>query len=167
MAFVLQDFVNNPSVAQLELCRKDYLFLIANHYGVRVSKSLLKRELKALVLAGLAEQAVLDLPVQHSLEAEPFPEVRSPFSVDGAAAALVGDNVEQGELKPPLTLPCYESPPVDCRLSGSSAGDRVKIRLARLNIETRERAEERQARFNFDLEVKRIEIEAETAIRIR
>ncbi len=44
--FDLNEFVNQPSAAVLETCRKDDLFLISQHIEIPVSKTLLKRDLK-------------------------------------------------------------------------------------------------------------------------
>lgn len=61
-AFDLSEFVSDPSLNQLETCRKDDLFAIADHYGISVSTSLLKCDLKAVVVEGLISEGVFGLP---------------------------------------------------------------------------------------------------------
>ena len=50
---------------------------------------------------------------------------------------------------------------------GSRDEARVKVRLARLRLEPQEKAQDRQAQLKFQLEVRKLEIEAETAVRLR
>ncbi len=57
--FDLNDFIKQPSVEKLDNCQKDDLFVIAQHYETFVSRTLLKKDVKACLLAGLIEKGVL------------------------------------------------------------------------------------------------------------
>ena len=61
-AFSVEEFVAEPVLGKLDNGRKADLFAIANHYGIQVSVSLLKKELKAAVVEGLVERGVCRLP---------------------------------------------------------------------------------------------------------
>lgn len=58
-----------------------------------------------------------------------------------------------------------------CPLSSGSSGSRdearLKVRLARLQLEAQEKAQNMQAQLQFQLEIKRLEIEADKAVRLR
>ncbi len=42
VTFDLNEFINQPSAAVLETCRKDDLFLISQHFEIPFSKTLLR-----------------------------------------------------------------------------------------------------------------------------
>ena len=52
-AFELRDFVDNPTLGQLNACRKMDLCAIAEHYGISISASWVKKDLKAAIISGL------------------------------------------------------------------------------------------------------------------
>lgn len=56
--FNLENFVNTPTLEQFDICRKDDLCVIAAHYDITVSKSLVKQELKSIILSGLVDKSV-------------------------------------------------------------------------------------------------------------
>ncbi|CAJ1087392.1 uncharacterized protein LOC118469438 [Xyrichtys novacula] len=157
-SFDLDSFLLNPSLDQINKCRKDNLVEIAVHFNVLFAKSILKKELKSLVIGKLVELGVIVLPV--------LPE--SPVCAPGSETAA--DYTAQREFskvsaqpKTPFTLPRYDPP-----FSGStdSLGEaRLKVRLARIQMEAQERAENRQAKLR--LEIRKMEIEADKAVRLR
>ncbi|KAJ3585149.1 hypothetical protein NHX12_013871 [Muraenolepis orangiensis] len=57
-AFDLEGFVDSPSDAGLQSCRKADLLAIAQHYCVAVRKAARKQEVREAVLAGLVEFGV-------------------------------------------------------------------------------------------------------------
>ena len=73
-------------------------------------------------------------------------------------------------LKTPFTLPRFDPPRYD-PLSSASTGSRdevrLKVRLARLQMEAQEKAQNRQAQLQYQLEIKKLEIEADKAVRLR
>ncbi|KAM7408136.1 hypothetical protein PAMA_002018 [Pampus argenteus] len=61
-AFNIDEFVANPSLVQLDKCKKSELREIAEYFGVAASGTLVKAELKAVVLDRLLAEGVLGLP---------------------------------------------------------------------------------------------------------
>ena len=57
-AFSVEEFVAEPALCKLDNGRKVNLFAIADHYGIQVSVSLLKKELKAAVVEGLVVEGL-------------------------------------------------------------------------------------------------------------
>lgn len=55
----LGEFVTSPSLVMLSSCQKQDLVEIMAHFGILVSKQLLKHELRALVVDGLVNLGVL------------------------------------------------------------------------------------------------------------
>ncbi len=55
MAFILQSFVDNPSLEVIEKCRKDELLIIANRFQITIPKQSLKRKIKAELIDRLSE----------------------------------------------------------------------------------------------------------------
>lgn len=51
--FDLEGFVHSLTLDKFDKCQKDDLCLIADYFSISVTKSLVKRELKAIVLDGL------------------------------------------------------------------------------------------------------------------
>ena len=62
-AFELSTFVSDPTLGTFGECTKKDLHVIAEHYGISVSVSLRKAELKAFVFTGLVNQGVFSAPV--------------------------------------------------------------------------------------------------------
>ena len=60
--FSVEELVAEPALGKLTNVRKADLFGIADHYGIYVSASLLKKVLKAAVVDGLVERGVCSLP---------------------------------------------------------------------------------------------------------
>ncbi|CAM4523472.1 unnamed protein product [Leuciscus chuanchicus] len=171
-AFSLEEFVANPTLERLGVCKKTDLFAIAKHYGFSASSSLVKAELRAVVTDGLVQRGVvssLDLPAGAAAKQSGpvVEEVATPHDVTDTPG------VKRGEGKQ-FTLPRYN--PLSVESSSTSGGDaRLKVRLARLHLE---KEREREYQFRRELELKKIEVEstrvlelkkleAETAIRMR
>ncbi len=68
-------------------------------------------------------------------------------------------------VKTPFTLPRFD--PLSSASTGSRDEARLKVRLARLQFEAQEKAQDRQAQLDFRLQVKKMEIEADKAVRLR
>ncbi|KAM7409561.1 hypothetical protein PAMA_001172 [Pampus argenteus] len=115
---------------------------IAVHFNISCQKQILKRDLKSLVVGKLVELGVIVLPV--------LPD--SPVPAEAKERPTT-----------PFTLPRYDPP--SSASSDSSNEARLKVRLARLQMESQEKAESRQNQLK--LEIRRMEIEADKAVRLR
>ncbi|XP_078788128.1 uncharacterized protein LOC144984158 [Oryzias latipes] len=171
--FSVDHFIAHPSLTLLDTCRKCDLEQIASHFGISFSKPINKQALKDLLVGDLRRMGVIRLTVTEV----PVLSADVASGIGGrerdSGAPHMGDRVhaetspvlesderlERG--KPPFSLPRYD--PLSPGSGGSRDGARLKVRLARLQLEAQERAQTRQ----IQLEIKRLEIEAETAVRIR
>ncbi|XP_038157608.1 uncharacterized protein LOC119794223 [Cyprinodon tularosa] len=140
MSFSFEEFVQAPSHAKLELCRKDDLLCLAEHFDIPVKKHFSKAEIKNIVVRKLVEIKVLtdsskmdvDVCDDSSVDLGLHP------SKDKGAPALATPPKELVEPRtPPATLPRFD--PVSPEFSGSSGNARLKVRLARLQLEAQER----------------------------
>nr|XP_043874918.1 uncharacterized protein LOC122764957 isoform X2 [Solea senegalensis] len=164
-AFSVEEFVAKPTLSQLDICRKADLFAIADRYDIKVTTSLLKKELKAAVVDGLVEGGVCGLPATVP---ESAGEVRS--EARGAEATQrqrdilnITPGVKHGNMdEKQFTLPRFEPLSVETT-PGSRIDARIKLRLARLQLENEERERKRE----FQLKLKRMELDAETAVKMR
>ncbi len=59
--FSLQTFIASPSLEQINLCRKQDLLLVADHYQIVVSKQALKSDIKSKLIQRLRETNVLPM----------------------------------------------------------------------------------------------------------
>ncbi len=59
--FSLQNCIITPSLEQIDSCRKQDLFLIADHHQIGVSKQSLKRDIKSKLVQCLIELNVLPM----------------------------------------------------------------------------------------------------------
>ncbi|CAM4567733.1 unnamed protein product [Leuciscus chuanchicus] len=155
--FDLDTFVSAPTEEQLSKCRKEDLVLIAAHYKLAVSKQLRKLEIRSAVSQGLVELGVLKLSGEGISDSDgrPGEEERS-------------ETAEVVESEAKAVLP--PSDPFSPGSDESEGGDaRLKVRLARVQMEARERAESRRIEVDlkYRLEIRRLEIEAETQIKLR
>ncbi len=57
--FELEKFAIQPIAGQLDICRKDDLFSIANLYQITVPRGVVKREIKDVIYKHLVEDGVL------------------------------------------------------------------------------------------------------------
>ena len=167
LLFDLESFLVVPSLSQVDRCRKDDLAQIADYFGVSYSRQMLKRELKAIVVSKLVELALIVLPAQADSavpEDGTLTEEVGRRKVEGepkGARADLGVDIGVDELTKTLfTVPRYD--PLSSASTGSRDGARLKVRLACLQLEAQEKAENRQAQ--FQLEIKKLEIEADKAV---
>ena len=87
MAFDLHRFLVAPSHGELELCRKADLLEVAGHFGLSLSRSLIKQEMRLALLTMLVELGVL----------EPEPDI-----ADGESRGTLDSGV--GAVEDPLKL---------------------------------------------------------------
>ncbi len=55
----MENFATQPSVGQLDICRKDDLFLIADFYQIKVPRGAVKQEIKEVIYKHFVEHGVL------------------------------------------------------------------------------------------------------------
>ncbi|XP_036066868.1 uncharacterized protein LOC118598333, partial [Oryzias melastigma] len=151
---------------------------IAKHFDISYVNPIGKQELFDLLVSRLEEKGMFRLPTQTvppesadgaSDRGDRERDSGAPPAGDrGHAETLPVPGTPQGDMtgktgagQIPLSLPRYE--PFSPGSDGSRDEARLKVRLARMQIEAQERAQERQMR----LEIKRLEIQAEQAVRIR
>lgn len=139
--FDLEDFAIRPSAQQLEKCRKDDLFAVADLYQIRVSRSALKREVKEVVLKYMVENRIL------SEEGE-LAGVANPISSSG------GEGAEQ-------TKP-QELISIDPAVLLSPQDPLLNIKLKELELELSWQQYQSQL-----LQVKTVELETQRAIRLK
>nr|XP_043896825.1 uncharacterized protein LOC122778793 [Solea senegalensis] len=166
-AFSVEEFVAKPTLSQLDICRKADLFAIADRYDIKVTTSLLKKELKAAVIDGLVEGGVCGLPATVPESAgEVCSEARGAEATQRQRDILnITPGVKHGNMdEKQFTLPRFEPLSVETT-PGSRIDARIKLRLARLQLENEERERERER--EFQLKLKRMELDAETAVKMR
>uniref|UniRef100_A0A672PHY8 CCHC-type domain-containing protein n=1 Tax=Sinocyclocheilus grahami TaxID=75366 RepID=A0A672PHY8_SINGR len=158
----LQKFLENPSLEQLDSCKKDELLAIASHFQIAVGKQSRKGEIKSVVYNRLVEMNVLGLSEKVDI------------AVGSAMGAIArSENESEEELMPAAEvdadvrarLPQFE--PFSPMSTGSKEGARLKVRLARLQMEAQEKVQIRQAEMDLRLQIRRLEIEAEKQIKMR
>ncbi|KAJ8364471.1 hypothetical protein SKAU_G00133020 [Synaphobranchus kaupii] len=170
-ASLVQLFLEAPSVDVLDQCRKVDLCSIADHYEISVSRSWVKAEIKQVVLAGLVGQRVLGEGVAEpaSSSPQPFPSSRTDDKVVGEPDADA--DVSDVKATPPATLPRFEpmsslsTPSHSPSRSVTGANVRLKVRLARLQLEAQSKQAEADRECNLRLEIRKMELEAEVQIR--
>ncbi|XP_076608401.1 LOW QUALITY PROTEIN: uncharacterized protein LOC143333911 [Chaetodon auriga] len=170
--FDLESFLDTPTLEQLNSCGKDELAEIADHFSLTYSKSMLKRDLKALIIGKLVDMEVLVLPVQsddmHVLgDGTPSEGVEAHKVEDEPQAAQVAATSSGGagvQTKTPHTLPRFD--PHSPGSTGSRDEARLKVRMARLKMESEEKLHDREAKLKYQLEVRKLEIEADKAVRL-
>lgn len=170
--FDLQAFIKNPTIGQINKCRKDDLFAIAAHYKISVVRQALKKEIKHTVLQGLFELNVLLMSgdaVDEEADGETCSlgaELAQPSTSgdeQGVGEQAAAEAEEESDAK--ASLPQFE--PFSPVSTGSRGDARLKVRLARLQLEAQEKAQVRQAELELRLEICRLEIEAEKQIKLR
>ena len=118
--FDLKSFLDNPLWEVFDKCRRVDLLTLADHYSVSIPQSLVKVEVKQLVLNVLLEEQVVVLPLPEPTT--PVGDVATPVSLS------VSEN--EGEDKAPATLPCFDP------LSPLSNGDaRRDVRSIQFQLE--------------------------------
>ncbi|XP_035864283.1 uncharacterized protein LOC118496498 [Sander lucioperca] len=149
-AFELSMFVSDPTSSKFDKCTKKDLREIAEYYGISVSVSLRKAELKAFVFPGLVSQGVFSLSAPaSSLDLE----VSAPDVTDQPVTPVVR---HEGAERQPVTLLQFEPMSVDSS-SGSKLDARLKVRLLRLQVDWEEK--ERDFQLRRELELKKLEVE--------
>ena len=131
MEFDLDGFVRQPTLEQLNKCRKVDLMLIASGYDVQVPPGIRKEELRQLLVEKLWEKGVL--------------------SVSASAESAGKGDVEIREPVPPVT-PVHSDPPFTPGLSAEELRLTLRIR----EMEMRNRQLEVEA---MHLRVKALELE--------
>ncbi|KAG8003798.1 hypothetical protein GBF38_007778, partial [Nibea albiflora] len=154
--FDIEAFVSDPSLIVFDKCKKSDLRVVAEYYGVPVSNTLVKAELKVVLLDELVSRGFFSLPVSGDAQA--------------GAAASPGEGRPAGEAEQPVTpvvtevktsgrpvtIPHFVPFSVEST-PGSKVDARLKVRLARLQLEKEERESEREFQFRRELELKRLE----------
>lgn len=161
--FDLETFVANPTLEVFERCRKDDLLQIGEHYRIPVVRQSLKRLIKDEVLKHLIKHKILNLPDADGDKAGAEAVEHSPDN-------LVDAEKETGEYAEVETEAKTGLPPFHpfSPTSIESGGDaRLKVRLARMQIEAQERAETRHAEMKLRLDIRKLEIDAETQVKLR
>ncbi len=128
----LESFVSAPTVEQLDACRKEDLLRVAEYFQISVPRQQLKRDIKRVVVQHLGEQGVLGVA-----DSSPGVDTRSSGLGKGEASGAAA--AEGSEAKAAL-------PPFEPFSPAESGGEvRLKLRLARLQSEERERLAESHA----------------------
>jgi len=142
--FNREEFLANPTLNQLDLCRKVDLCFVATHFSIPVSSTLAKSEMKEAVVSGLVQKGIL------SLGAGEISSGGHVVTDKSEQANVVTPKGKQGEVeRQHFTLPRFVPHSVE---SSSSPQDdaRLKVRLARLQVDK----EEREFQLRRELELK-------------
>lgn len=134
-SFDLKTFIDNPTVELFDKCRKDDLLAIASHFQIPVARQSLKKEIKNVVWNRLLELKILVGSESDSVlvgaEGISSPDVTDrenvrsePFSGTGAEDVVR------------TVLPPFD--PFSPVSSGSKGDTRLKVRIARLQMEAHE-----------------------------
>ncbi|KAL1254352.1 hypothetical protein QQF64_016581 [Cirrhinus molitorella] len=160
--FDLDSFVENPTVEKLDRCRKDDLVTIASHYQIsEVKQSFKKEAIKAIVYNRLVELNVLVR--SESVDAiESTEEVVTPVRRESVEDLSPATEVE-AEVR--ARLPPFE--PFSPSSTASKGETRLKVRLARLQLEAQDKAQSRQAEMDLRLQIRKMEIEADKQVKMR
>ncbi|XP_076843961.1 uncharacterized protein LOC143488888 [Brachyhypopomus gauderio] len=157
-AFDIQAFLSCPSVECLDTCKKDQLLEIAEAVGLSLSRQLLKSEIKRNVIEHLTGLRLLGQ------------QVLAPGDVTGAEPPVLAKSEEKlvsSEVQgSKATLPRFD-PLSPYTGTGSREDARVRVRVARLEMERQERAQQRQADFDLRIAVRRLELEVDREVRLR
>ncbi len=138
--FDLDNFATQPSVGQLDICRKDDLFLIADFYQIKVPRGAVKQEIKEVIYKHLVEYGVL------SEESEAGVADQWPVSV--------GKGAEYPEPEEMAGMDPVDLPP--------STDPRLAIRLKELDLELSKQRYQSQL-----LHARTVEIESHRAIKLK
>jgi hypothetical protein len=162
--FNLQTFVENPSVELFERCRKDDLLSVAAHFQIPVVKQALKREIKNVVWNRLVELQVLVGPVSEAEFAgaegfSPNPDMMDQGNVQSELSEPVLGTERRTGLSP--------FDPFSPVSSGSKEDTKLKVRLARLQMEAQDKAQTREAELDLRLKIRTLEIESEKQVKMR
>ncbi|KAE8289494.1 hypothetical protein D5F01_LYC11196 [Larimichthys crocea] len=156
-AFDVEASASDPSLIVFDKCKKNDLRVVAEYYGVPVSSTLVKAELKAVLLDELISRGVLSLPVSGDARVgtAASPGEGRPAGEAEAEQPITPVVKEVRTVGRPVTIPHFVPFSVE-----STPGSKVE---ARLKVVKKER--EREFQFRRELELKRLE--ADTAVRLR
>ncbi|MGL5598353.1 MAG: hypothetical protein ACRDDA_09655, partial [Aeromonas sp.] len=152
--FDLENFISAPTVEQLDVCKKDDLLRVAEHFQIVVPRQQLKRDIKRVIEQHLEEQGVLVLAGSSS-----GADARYLRLDKGEAGGAVAAEVSEAK----TALPSFE--PFSPGESGGAV--RLRLRLAELQSEERKSLADSHAERELRLEIRRLEIEADTQIKLR
>ncbi|KAL4009738.1 hypothetical protein ACER0C_003590 [Sarotherodon galilaeus] len=172
MSFDLLDFVNQPSVEKIDLCRKDHLLSIAAQYKLSVPKYGVKKEIKQALSEGLIELGILISPAMTEVPSQDLlapPGVSanpaSPERTEEQAKLATPPGAQGKSDAAPQTLPRFKPFTPESQTSRSDA--KLKVHLLRLQLEAQEKDKVRKADYDLWLEIRRLEMEAEKEIRLK
>lgn len=175
--FDIAGFTAEPSLALLDVCRKRDLHELATYYRISVSTGLRKAELKAALVSGLLEERVVVMQEPPSTPGPAGPSAAPHIPgqvVEPSVSTPMDQGLPEGGL---VTLPRFD--PLSIQSSeGSKQDARLKIRLARLQLEKEQREREFQLKREIELrrldaelararEVELMKVEAETKVKLR
>ena len=165
--FNLEGFLSDPSVDQIDRCRKKDLYAIAAHFSFEASAGLLKAELKEAVVQMLVHEKVFgtgsgatasEPTISPSLSSSSEKESREEVVVERGlveSRPVPVDTDANVEFKPPHTVPRF-SPFSLPRVSDDA---RHRLRIARLQLEAQEK--DRDAEYSHKLAIRKMELEME------
>lgn len=136
------------------------MFLIAQHYEILISRTLRKEELKACLVAGLFDKGVFPSMETVSTSAA---ELAAPAAGSPPLRVSIGDPVTPvtgvgAEVGPSFSMPKFEPLSLSTEASPVIRSDsRLKLRLARLQLETQDKAQARQDDLKRQIEMYRID----------
>lgn len=138
----------------LDCCRKDDLVMIANHFQIVVARQSLKMEIKSMINDQLVESNVLVVPDEGDI-AEGGVDVETPRRGNEIGEEFLP--VAEAEVR--AGLPQFEPfSPVSLNSKGET---KLKVCLARLQLEAQEKAQNHQGELDLRLQIRKLEIEAE------
>ncbi|XP_047222493.1 uncharacterized protein LOC124868900 [Girardinichthys multiradiatus] len=160
VSFRLERFLADPSLELIDSWHRCKLLQIVEHFKLQVPKQVLKGDLKVLIVDRLVEVGVFrepDLPEAASVLTQ------KALSVEDLKDGPRVEAVVRDQGKTPHTPPRYD--PLSSVCSEGRDGARLKVRLASLQMEAEEKAQDRKAQ--QELEIRRLEIEADKAVKLR
>ena len=159
--FDLESFLVCPSYEQIDRCRKDDLYEIAQHFSLAVNKQLLKKELKALVVDELVKRGLLVLAAPAELTvSNVLAKALSSQKHEAEPSVAKGEGGDGEQFEALSTSPRYNPPSP----GSSDSRERNKLKV-RLQLEATDKEQSRQTQ--FQLEVRKLEIEADKEVRMR
>ncbi|XP_053362666.1 uncharacterized protein LOC128532621 [Clarias gariepinus] len=138
--FELDQFAIQPTAQQLDICRKDNLFAIADLYRIQVARGARKAEIKGVIHEHLIEQGVL------------------PGEREAGVAPEMSASMDEGEEQPKPT----EMASIDPATLPSPSNPLLAIRLKELDLELSRQQYQSQL-----LQVRTVELETQRAIRLK
>lgn len=171
--FDLKLFLDSPSFEAIEQCRKAELIIIADHFKLPILRSMLKKDIRNVLLERLVELGVLTVQATvHTTSGVVLPELGASLeqaeSTDGPVETDGRDALASDEPEVRTTLPRFDPlSPMSVESPQSLVEDQVDLSLARLQLEARERAEALRIEFQFKLAVRKMEVDSDRDIRMR